>query len=547
MQVRPDRILRAARAAGAVTPRQILRRVDRIARSYLYRVHRPPWADLLDSLPAARLLAVPALDLVLDRCRPRHCWDVGSNTVHLPDGDVCLRSDGCWTSPRTALGRYELNYLSWALPNDLDAAPSVEDFRSVLTSWQQANPFGSRPAWEPYPASRRVPVLAAWLGIAEREPDLSQMIVAELHRHHAYISRNMERDLGGNHLLANLFAVCVTAAVTDRDGLRPAVEAYKAELTTQVYEDGGHIERSPGYHVDVLWDARVVLELARDAHLDVADLELVTLRMADWASAMRLRTGELPALHDGRPVRGEELDRLGIGQSSASAMLQESCYFIARNDHAEVIFDVGTLGAPHLAGHGHASCLSVVVTEGRRDILVDTGCSTYESGPRRDYERGTAAHNTVSLSDLDQAELWGSFRVGRRPRVTVREADTGKNRCVADHDGYRHLHGRPVHRRTIQLFDDRLLIHDDVQGAGTHRVTATAVLPESQRAELDDEGDIVLSGGSMTLVSSVPSDATLDEVSTASGFGVLTPARRLVRTTQSALPISLTTTIRWTA
>ena len=50
-------------------------------------------------------------------------------------------------------------------------------------------------------------------------------------------------------------------------------------------------------------------------------------------------------------------------------------------------------------------------------LLVDTGTSTYAPGPVRDYERSTAAHNTVEVDGANSTEVWGAFRAARRARV----------------------------------------------------------------------------------------------------------------------------------
>ena len=49
-------------------------------------------------------------------------------------------------------------------------------------------------------------------------------------------------------------------------------------------------------------------------------------------------------------------------------------------------------------------------------VVVDSGVSTYETGPMREYCRSTRAHNTVEIEGQDLVELWGAFRVGRRCR-----------------------------------------------------------------------------------------------------------------------------------
>ena len=79
-------------------------------------------------------------------------------------------------------------------------------------------------------------------------------------------------------------------------------------------------------------------------------------------------------------------------------------------------------------------------------LLVDTGTSTYAPGPVRDYERSTAAHNTVEVDGTDSTEVWGAFRAARRARVTRRRgraADGGVLTIEAVHDGFRRLPGRP--------------------------------------------------------------------------------------------------------
>ncbi len=104
-------------------------------------------------------------------------------------------------------------------------------------------------------------------------------------------------------------------------------------------------------------------------------------------------------------------------------------------------------------------------------MVVDTGVSTYEPGPERAYERSTAAHNTVRMDGEEQAEIWASFRVGRRPHVgQIRGGRNGVFPFVSgEHDAYRRL--GVVHARTILLHaPDTWIVADILQGSGSHRV-----------------------------------------------------------------------------
>jgi hypothetical protein len=104
-------------------------------------------------------------------------------------------------------------------------------------------------------------------------------------------------------------------------------------------------------------------------------------------------------------------------------------------------------------------------------VLVDTGVSTYEPGPERHYERSTVAHNTLRIDGEEQAEIWASFRVGRRPRVgQISGGSDGVFRFVSgEHDAYRR---RGVgHAREILLrAPDTWIVADVLRGSGTHRV-----------------------------------------------------------------------------
>ncbi|MFW1494674.1 heparinase II/III domain-containing protein, partial [Vibrio parahaemolyticus] len=52
-----------------------------------------------------------------------------------------------------------------------------------------------------------------------------------------------------------------------------------------------------------------------------------------------------------------------------------------------------------------------------KQIIVDPGISTYTISERRNIERGTSSHNTLSINGYNQSDLWGGFRVGKRAQV----------------------------------------------------------------------------------------------------------------------------------
>ncbi len=71
----------------------------------------------------------------------------------------------------------------------------------------------------------------------------------------------------------------------------------------------------------------------------------------------------------------------------------------------------------------------------------------------------------MCIGDADQALLYGSFRVGRTPRVTVNSIDVSANGMdvSAFHDGYEGRFG-VTHQRRFEANDDGLRITDSVIG-----------------------------------------------------------------------------------
>ena len=89
------------------------------------------------------------------------------------------------------------------------------------------------------------------------------------------------------------------------------------------------------------------------------------------------------------------------------------------------------------------------------------------------FFRGTAAHSTVRIDGLDQAQSAGPFRWHQRPRARLRtwQSDANHDLLDGDHDAYLRLDD-PVacRRRVIFVKPDYWLIVDDLDGSSSHEV-----------------------------------------------------------------------------
>jgi uncharacterized heparinase superfamily protein len=152
-----------------------------------------------------------------------------------------------------------------------------------------------------------------------------------------------------------------------------------------------------------------------------------------------------------------------------------------------VIFDAGPLGPDGLPAHAHCDALSFEMSVGGRRIVTDTGVDRYEAGAERDFERSTAAHSTLQVGDLEQGEPFGSFRMGRRPRVAGRRLDA---RAVSgEHDGF----GRAgIHRRRIEWEGGHGLSWvDRVEGPGDLPAIVRLGLAPGARVAVDADAAVI--------------------------------------------------------
>jgi hypothetical protein len=159
-----------------------------------------------------------------------------------------------------------------------------------------------------------------------------------------------------------------------------------------------------------------------------------------------------------------------------------------------VLFDCGELGFRTIAAHGHADALSVIVRAFDHDIFADPGTYDYFTYPAwREYFRGTSAHNTVVVDEIDQSRKLGSFLWGTRATARCLNWDPrpGGGTVTGTHDGYHGLADPVQHRRTVTLDGDAgvLTIADTLESQEAHRIALHFHLGEECRVAASD-GDV---------------------------------------------------------
>jgi uncharacterized heparinase superfamily protein len=405
----------------------------------------------------------------------------GSPALLAPDVfrflNVERRSLGWEPADVDQLWRYNLHYF-----DDLtarDGTARLAWHAGLLERWVAENPPAAGTGWEPYPLSRR---LVNWIKWDLRHGCLPAACRESLAVQARWLSGRIEHHLGGNHLIANAKALVhaglyfsgLEAAGWHDRGMRLLAQ----QLPVQVLADGGHFERSTMYHAAVLEDLLDLLNLcgAYERPAPVAWRSTIAL-MLSWLRDMTHPDGEIAFFNDAAfkiaPAAAQleayaqrlRLERPAEAQFPLRALLP-SGYVRAAVGPAYLLCDCAPVGPDEQPGHAHADTLSFELSLAGHRLCVNSGTSLYGTGPERQRQRGTAAHNTVELDGSNSSEVWAGFRVARRAHGRLLQALSSRQGLAIEgcHDGYRRLPGKNVHTRRWQLEARSLRIEDQITG-----------------------------------------------------------------------------------
>jgi uncharacterized heparinase superfamily protein len=450
------------------------------------------------------------------------------------------------------LWRYHLHYWDWAwgLAAEADRGAARSVFARLWRSWQEFCGFGRGDAWLPYPSALRA---WSWCGLYQdlvAGSDIEPEFLREIAAHAGFLRRHLEADVGGNHLIKDLKALAgLGVFLRDERLLDRSLGRLTAQLAVQILPDGGHYERAPAYHCQVLADLIDLADLVSAAGRTLdPELNLAIARMRRWLGDVLSPDGTVPLLNDGYPVPGALLAALRPDPAPGARLmtLPDTGLIRAAAGGWHLIEDVGAPCPDELPAHAHADTLGCLLHVDGAPLLVDTGTSTYAAGPVRSYERSTAAHNTAELDGADSTEVWGAFRAGRRARVWAPAARINAGVVIAEaaHDGYRRLPGRPVHHRRWSLSGAGLQVDDEITGGRRHEVAVRWHLAPGAAVQQRDYGAVVSTAAGDVAVRFAASCAFSLDVEAgmvATGFLRTTVAPVLTCRIDSALPVWIST------
>ena len=413
-----------------------------------------------------------------------------------------------WRGDADQLWRMNLHYMEYLEQLDRDAG------LALIRQWIAANPPFQpgywHDAWNSYALSLRIVVwmqrLAAWGVAAEDAKDIHASLSTQI----AFLTRNLETDLGGNHLIKNIKALAWASAYF----VAPQADTWRAlasdllnrELPRQILRDGVHYERSPSYHAQVFADlieTRAALGFGAATVLLDAALQRMAAATAHLAHP------------DGRPAQFNDAG-LSMAYSPAQCLaayaqvtgqpipkadgafrLPAAGYFGLHAPGFALIADMGAIGPDSLPAHAHGDIGSVELSVGGQRFIVDQGVFEYVAGDKRRASRSAHSHNCLAIHDAEPADFFGAFRCGRRPKVTVMLYTGGEDAMLlrGHHDGYSYLSGKPEVERRIEVGAGGITLQDRVRSDTWHAATSRLLLHPECTVDLNGDTAIVARGG----------------------------------------------------
>lgn len=440
----------------------------------------------------------------------------------------------------SALWVFHLHYHEWLA--DMRAAGQRSAARQLVADWLVQFGRYHPVVWHPYPTSLR---LVAWLTHGQwllegAEDDLKQAFYASVRRQAAYVATNVEWDLGGNHLLKNLKALIYAGlALEDAELYAQGMAELVRQLPVQILADGMHYELSPMYAAQVLRDLLEMRAVLRNAGGAPKVLEEAVRQLGTALGLFVHGDGALALFNDSAELEPFYVAQLlrQSGAGDAPELLPQAGYARLSRGAMTAWLDAGKVGPDENPGHAHADTLSMELDVGRERVVVNCGTYAYQH-PLRNVLRSTAAHSTVSLEGAESAEVWGHFRVGRRPRQVELLLQGGAVPLPGGdiwvegrHDGYAHVGAS--HRRKLVMAADgsRLRGEDELSfRKGARRVRAHFHLHPDVNVRLisDTEAELETAAGVRLAMKVDGGRLDVRDSRYAPQFGVMRPSRQLL-------------------
>lgn len=420
------------------------------------------------------------------------------------------------------LWEYNLNYFDFLHHKDLsfkDGLHLIEDYASKFNSITSGK--------EPFPISIRN---VNWIKYFWKHEYKNNTINDLVYGQYQWLSRNMEYHLLANHLLENLFSLFIGSFYfRDEQLLKVSLNGLKKELNEQFLNDGAHYELSPMYHQIMLYRLFDCYQIAAHSEWKPESRDFLKTYCeagVSWLSEITANGTLYPHFGDsaGNVIKTPRFlfdYAKKMKLKTAAHGLKASAYRKLQLGELQIFFKIADVCPSYQPGHSHADTLTFVLHSRESPVIVDPGISTYNINERRQLERSTYYHNTVTVNEENSSDIWAGFRIGARASVNIlRDED---HYVTAEHDGYRKY--KVQHKRSVMAAEGKLVILDEMTGSNDFE--AVSCLHFHPDVSVSLEGDIIKAAG-LTIILEGYSSTKLISYKFAAGFNDLVPATKFV-------------------
>ncbi|MBS4200633.1 heparinase II/III family protein [Bacillus sp. FJAT-49732] len=364
----------------------------------------------------------------------------------------------------------------------------LEKAKYFIGSWVKTNPTKkdqvSPFAWKDHSvANRVVNIIHFWQHYKDSDiydESFANLIIRTLIKHGDYLEDDRHHTFINNHGIFQdrsliELAVLFPDLPNSEKWYEKAINRFMVHVKKDVSPSGVHLEHSGAYHIVVMNLFRSINDFLKFHNKETTKLSDLIIKMEDYLAYLVKPDGKIPITGDSGPdgitylnediISNPKLlytrtkGRSGI-QPYDDIVYTDAGIAIFRSNWS---FNDRQLYLKFIAGfhsrtHKHADDLSVLLSIGKTDFLVDSGKYNYqEKNPYRRYFRSTMAHNTVTVN---------------RKSYEIEDEQVGKSKIISFSYNEEYSHVSGIHtlypgvkiKRTILYLkqSEAVLIFDEI-------------------------------------------------------------------------------------
>jgi len=377
------------------------------------------------------------------------------------------------------LWNFHLNYFDYLLDlvsqyNLIKDSKYLEKGQELIDEWIKNSTIYNKVTWAPFTISLRLINWISFYSDLIKKNFVSKIpvhVIDSIYKQNEYLKLNLENDVLGNHLFENIKTIILVEHFFNRkSSTQKYIHKMNKLLSKQLYKDGCHIEKSISYHIIVLNGVFDILENLKSFQYNLNILTTYANLMYKFFLNIRYSDKDYPLFNDSNFTMTE---RIGNIDSKASKVLSNyslandlrtlsssSGYLVHKSKDLILTIDLGDLGPDYLLAHAHNDIFNFELIYFGEKFIIDTGVYEYTYSENRIYSKSTGAHNTVKVSNFEQSDVWGSFRIAYRPKKVTHKIKV--NESTTSYNGSYKYKKKYIHNRTFFITKKNSIIITDI-------------------------------------------------------------------------------------